>query len=141
MIGWIAWAVLVAPIVFLIGTHRAAGDSPATVGLQIAGAALVVWARLAFGWRSFHAGSNPTRGGLVTRGPYRFVRHPIYAGVLLMLSGAVAAHCDAASLAAAAVAVAALGARMFGEEREVRARYPEYAEYAARTRRLVPWIF
>jgi protein-S-isoprenylcysteine O-methyltransferase Ste14 len=141
MIGWIAYGVLVAPIFFLIVTHRAAGSSPLTIGLQIAGVALVVWARAAFGWRSFHAGSNPTKGGLVTSGPYRFVRHPIYAGVLLMLAGAVVAHFDAAALAAGAVAVAALAARIIGEERQVKARYPEYEVYARRTRRIIPWIF
>ena len=140
MIGWIAYGVLVLPILFLLGTGRALGTSPLTIGLQIAGLALIGWARVAFGRRSFYAGSNPTAGGLVTSGPYRFVRHPIYSGVLLLLAGAVVAHHDAAALAAAAVAVAALAVRIISEERQVAARYPDYVDYARRTRRFIPWI-
>jgi hypothetical protein len=40
---------------------------------------------LTFGARSFHAGANPTDGGVVTAGPYRFFRHPIYAAILYFL--------------------------------------------------------
>lgn len=38
----------------------------------------MAWARLTFGRRSFHASAVPTAGGVETRGPYRFIRHPIY---------------------------------------------------------------
>jgi protein-S-isoprenylcysteine O-methyltransferase Ste14 len=57
-----------------------------------------------------------------------------------MLVGAVVAHHDAAALAAAAMVVVALGVRITSEERQVAARYPDYADYARRTRRLLPWI-
>jgi len=141
MIGWIAYGVLVLPIAFLAGTGRLLGTSPLSIGLQLAGFGVMVWARIAFGGRSFHAGSTPTAGGLVTSGPYRFVRHPIYLAALLVLAGAVVAHHDVAALVAAAVAVVALAVRIISEEREVATRYPEYVDYARRTRRLIPWIF
>ena len=140
MVGWIAYGVLVVPVTFLIVTHRAFGQSPLSLGLQIAGLALVVWARVAFGARSFHAGSTPTEGGLVTSGPYHFIRHPIYAGVLLALAGALVAHHDAPAVAAAVIACAAIGVRIASEERQVAARYPEYVDYARRTRRVLPWL-
>ena len=101
----------------------------------------MVWARVAFGRRSFHAAANPTEGGLVTTGPYRFVRHPIYTAVALFTLAGAAAH---PSLAAAGLAVAVLLgalARMLLEERFLRAAYPEYAAYAARTSRMVPGVF
>ena len=47
------------------------------VGIQAAGVALTLWALLALG-RAF--GIAPADRGLVRRGPYRFVRHPMYAG-------------------------------------------------------------
>jgi protein-S-isoprenylcysteine O-methyltransferase Ste14 len=57
-----------------------------------------------------------------------------------MLGGALAAHRDGVTLAAVMVATAALAVRIWSEEREVLRRYPEYAEYARRTRRVVPWL-
>lgn len=141
MIGWIAYLVLVLPLWFLAATGRALANTPLTIGLQVAGLALIVWARVTFGWRSFHAGSNPTEGGLVTSGPYRFVRNPIYAGVLLMFAGAIAAHPDLPAFAAGAVAFAAIGVRIASEEKLVAAKYPDYAAYAKRTRRLIPFVF
>jgi protein-S-isoprenylcysteine O-methyltransferase Ste14 len=52
----------------------------------------VIWARVAFGRRSFHLAANPTEGGLVTTGPYRLIRHPIYTGVCLVAGAEVLAH-------------------------------------------------
>jgi protein-S-isoprenylcysteine O-methyltransferase Ste14 len=141
MAGWIAYALLVVPLTFLVVTKRMFSPAPLAVAFLVAGLALVVWARLAFGWRSLHAGSDATKGGLVTSGPYRWVRHPIYAGVMLALAGVVIGHHDASTIVAVAIIVAALGVRIAAEERSVVRMYPEYASYARRTKRLVPWLF
>ena len=53
---------------------------------------LILWARVTFGRRSFHVVANPTEGGLVTSGPYRYIRHPIYAAICLFTWVGVAAH-------------------------------------------------
>src|SRR5215216_6718382 len=47
---------------------------------------LMIWARLTFGMRSFNPGASPTEGGLITTGPYRFWRHPIYAAVIIFVA-------------------------------------------------------
>ena len=59
--------------------------NPGGIAVQLAAIILMIWARFTFGLRSFHATANPTAGGLVTSGPYRFIRHPIYASVCLFL--------------------------------------------------------
>jgi len=61
---------------------RITGDAIAWTGLGIA-----IWARIALG--SNWSGLPTFREGheLIQRGPYRFVRHPIYTGVLLMMLG------------------------------------------------------
>jgi protein-S-isoprenylcysteine O-methyltransferase Ste14 len=99
------------------------------------------WARLTFGLRSFHAAANPTAGGLVTRGPYRYLRHPIYAAVLYFLWAGIAAHPSRTYILVALLASALLGVRMFAEERLLLEEYPEYADYAGRTRRVLPFLF
>ena len=44
---------------------------PVGITVQVLAALLMLWARLTFGGRSFHASAVPTEGGLVTKGPYR----------------------------------------------------------------------
>ena len=133
--------LMVAALFGLLATHSLFSPSPVVIAVQVAAVALMVWARVTFGRRSFHAAANPTEGGLVTTGPYRFVRHPIYTAVCLFVFAGALAH---VSLTAAGLALlvflGALG-RMLPEERLVLQRYPEYAEYAARTKRMLPLVF
>ncbi len=133
--------MMVAGIVGLAMTHELFSPNPLFVGAQVAAAVLMVWARIAFGRRSFHANATPTAGGLVTSGPYRFIRHPIYTAVCLFtLAGALAHASWQAALFIAFVFGGAL-ARMLAEERLVVIEYPEYDEYARRTHRMIPFVF
>lgn len=135
------FVVLVLTIVGLVYTRSLLARGPVAIGLQVAAVLLMVWARIAFGIRSFHYAANPTEGGLVTAGPYRFLRHPIYAAILLFLWAGIATNLSPASVALGLVATAMLSLRMVFEESLVRQRYPEYADYARRTKRVVPFLF
>lgn len=127
-------------LTWLAYKHALLGTGPVTISIQVAAVLLMAWARLTFGFRSFHASANPTAGGLVTRGPYRFVRHPIYAAVLYFTWAGFAAHPALIYLPAALLASALLGVRMAAEERLLLSLYPEYPDYARRTRRVVPFL-
>ena len=77
----------------------------------------------------------------MTSGPYRYLRHPIYAAVCLFtVAGALAYRTPAALGFASLVLLGAVG-RMISEEALLRDRYPEYAGYAARTSRMIPYLF
>ena len=132
--------VLVLALVGLIYTRSLLGHGPVTIGLQIAAFLLMVWARIAFGVRSFHYAANPTEGGLVTSGPYRYMRHPIYSAILLFVWVGVAANASWTSAALGLVATAMVFLRILFEETLVRQRYPEYEEYARRTKRVIPFL-
>jgi protein-S-isoprenylcysteine O-methyltransferase Ste14 len=84
-------------------------------------------------------GVLPEARGLVTRGPYRLVRHPVYLGELGAAAGLVLGAPAARNLIAIAALVAAQLVRMRLEERALERAFPEYAAYAARTPRLLPW--
>jgi protein-S-isoprenylcysteine O-methyltransferase Ste14 len=114
---------------------------PVVIGAQCAAAALMIWARVVFGRRSFHAVANPTAGGLVTTGPYSFIRHPIYAATCLFGCAGVASHWSATSVQLGVLLLVGALVRMLCEERLVAVLYPEYRDYARVTKRIVPYFF
>jgi protein-S-isoprenylcysteine O-methyltransferase Ste14 len=83
-------------------------------------------------------GVLPEVRGLVTRGPYKLVRHPVYLGELGACAGLVMGAPTAWNLSAAGVLLAAQLVRMRLEERALELEFPEYAAYAAHTPRLIP---
>jgi protein-S-isoprenylcysteine O-methyltransferase Ste14 len=139
--SFFGFVVAVLCLLWLVFDSAIFGNGPVTIAIQVAAAALMVWARVTFGRRSFHAVANPTEGGLVTNGPYRYLRHPIYAAVLYFLWAGIAAHLSLAHVIVALVATAGLAVRILAEEILIVGKYPEYAGYAARTRRVVPFAF
>jgi protein-S-isoprenylcysteine O-methyltransferase Ste14 len=80
---------------------------------------------------------------VVTSGPYRFVRHPSYTGLMLGVAGFALASGDVWSLVAAAGLTAiGLTVRIRVEERQLRqALGADYDEFAARHERFIPGIF
>ena len=83
---------------------------------------VMIWARLTFGRRSFHLTATPTEGGLVTTGPYRFIRHPIYSSVCLFSWASVAGHLSLLSIGLASVVSLGAAIRIAAEEKLLRAR-------------------
>ncbi len=78
---------------------------------------------------------------LVTQGVYRFVRHPMYLAVLLAMAAGLAADPRPWRCLLWVALLAVLLAKLTREERYLRAAFPEYGDYAARTRRLIPGVF
>ena len=140
----IATLVLVIAIAILLSRGELLAQHTPGIVAQIAAAALMVWARVTFGRRSFHAAANPTAGGLVTSGPYRYWRHPIYAAILLFIWVGIHSQHSPPSVAAMLLAVLATlmtGVRVHAEETLLRATFPEFGAYAARTKRIIPFVF
>lgn len=108
--------------------------------VQVLALLLMLWARVTFGRRSFHATADPTEGGLITSGPYYYLRHPIYAAVMYFLWAGIFSHLSLLNVLLGFVATLGLFIRIFAEERLVTERYPNYVEYAARTKRIVPFV-
>ena len=140
-ISIVGYAGMAGGFLGLIITRNVFSLSPLVLAPQLAAVALMIWARITLGRRSFHAAANPTQGGLVTTGPYRFIRHPIYTAVCLFTTTGAMAHVSWVALSLCAVAWAGAIARMFCEERLIVGRYPEYRQYAAATARMIPRVF
>jgi protein-S-isoprenylcysteine O-methyltransferase Ste14 len=135
------YALMLVALLGLIWMKSLFSPNPAAVAVQVLSLAFFLWARITFGRRSFHLAANPTEGGLVTSGPYRFVRHPIYATMCAFVWAGVFAHLSWATASLGLLIVAAALLRIFCEEKLVSARYPEYLEYAKNTPRMIPGLF
>jgi len=138
IIGYIG---MVGGLLVLLARRSLFSSSPLVISLQVAALLLFFWARVTFGWRSYHVVAHPTEGGLVTGGPYRYIRHPIYAAFCLFTSAGAAAHWSwSAGLFGGLVLGSAL-LRIFCEESLVAARYPEYSQYSVTTWRMIPYVY
>jgi len=133
--------MMVGGLAALILRQQAFSTAPVAIVMQVCAVALMLWARVTFGGRSFHATASATEGGLVTTGPYRWVRHPIYTAVCLFTLGCVVGHPSLFALGMAALVTAGSLVRMLAEETSLASRYPDYTQYARKTKRMVPFVF
>jgi protein-S-isoprenylcysteine O-methyltransferase Ste14 len=118
------------------------GRLPATAALlAVAGLALAVWALWAYPPGRFNIRPTPRANGqVVQRGPYRWIRHPMYSSIALCgLACACAAQQAWLWLALVALLLVLLTKALL-EERWMAQQHPDYAEYQARTQRFVPWL-
>ena len=136
-VAFAACAMAIGAVIALQGPSSSASTSLVIVGelVALASCAWLLVSALALG-RCF--GLLPEVRGLVTRGPYRLVRHPVYLGEFGACAGLVLAAPSYWNFGVAAAFVAAQATRIRLEERALLAELPEYAEYAAQTPRLVP---
>jgi protein-S-isoprenylcysteine O-methyltransferase Ste14 len=88
---------------------------------------------------NFNVRPQPKPGArLVLGGPYRFMRHPMYSSLLLGMAAVAAADPDPVRLASWLALCLVLLGKSSLEERLLMQRWPEYAEYRARTGRFMP---
>ena len=79
---------------------------------------------------------------VITDGPYRLVRHPMYTGFAFMILATPFALGSYVALVPALLLIPVLVFRLRDEERVLRQELPGYAEYCEHTRfRLIPWLF
>ncbi len=109
--------------------------------VQILGAGLFIWSLAVMDGRLF-LGLKPwpeTAEPIVARGPYAWVRHPLYLGALLVLWGDPAKSRNELHLALAASLYLFIGAWL--EERRMLRMNPAYRRYRARTPMWIPRLW
>jgi protein-S-isoprenylcysteine O-methyltransferase Ste14 len=134
--GWVlAQTVLTVIVVVLVFLPPYWPRQLAFVGIPLAvvGALGFIWAARTLG-KSLTPYPRPRESGeLVLRGPYRFVRHPIYVSGFLFFLGV-----GFSSSLPATIGALALGALWWRkaavEEAHLLARFPEYEDYRSRVR-------
>jgi protein-S-isoprenylcysteine O-methyltransferase Ste14 len=137
---------LIAFFVFLLSllTLGLRGDlfssAPGVIACQVIGFAVMLWARLSFSRGSFSFGTKPMGSTIIQAGPYRLIRHPMYAGAMLILWASIAGHASVANAGIGLVASLFTLGKIVREERLLRASLPGYEQYARSTKAVIPFV-
>lgn len=109
--------------------------------LMLLGWFFAVWARVALGGNWSGTVTVKENHVLVTHGPYRWVRHPIYSGVLLLLLGTAVVVGTAVTIMEVAAVTLALSLKMRTEEKFMQETFGEqYRDYCQRVKALIPYV-
>jgi protein-S-isoprenylcysteine O-methyltransferase Ste14 len=134
----LAFAGSVAPLLAVPALQNPIIQQQICVGLMLMGLCLQTSAKLIL-WKSF--GIVAANRGVKIGGPYRFIRHPIYAGYVLTHIGFLLGFPSMRNAILYLVALVIQTARLMREER-ILLQDPAYRAYAARTRyRLIPGLY
>jgi protein-S-isoprenylcysteine O-methyltransferase Ste14 len=106
-----------------------------------AGVVFSIWARRCLGANWSGMVTVKQDHALIRSGPYRFVRHPIYSGMLLGIAGTAVVFGQWRDLLAFGLVFAGFVYKAQVEERRMRETFPDYDAYRSQTAALVPFIY
>jgi protein-S-isoprenylcysteine O-methyltransferase Ste14 len=144
--GWVvAQALLMLAVVVAALLFRGNGGNVGMVvfGIILLGLGAVVGfaGAIALG-RNLTPFPRPSQNTqLVRRGVYAWMRHPLYTSVMAASLGWALMWQSWPAWWVAVLLIPFFDAKARREERWLRATFPEYAEYARRVRRFIPWIY
>jgi protein-S-isoprenylcysteine O-methyltransferase Ste14 len=138
------WLLPPALIVLRVGEVDAGWLPVRVVGLAVglAGAVLLAWASMLLGRLLTHEAAVRADHTLIESGPYRFVRHPVYAGYLALLLGSGVASLSICLWLLWPLSLFGILVQAASEEQLLGARFgQDYEGYVRRTGRLVPRLW
>lgn len=122
---------------------------PSSIGVLILGTVLLAMGLGLSVWARRHLGRNwsvqvvvKEDHALIRSGPYRYVRHPIYTGILLAFLGMAVTIGEWRALVGLGFAVLSFAVKSRAEESRMRETFPvEYPEYQRETAALIPYVY
>lgn len=146
--GWVVIQLVLLGLVAaagLVGPAWGGVPRAVTAGLGImvmfAGGFLALRGLLDLG-RALTPLPHPRDGAsLVQAGAYRFVRHPIYGGIVIGAAGYGLTMASLPAVAGAAVLLGFFRLKSAREEAWLAQHYQGYGAYASRTRRMIPFLY
>ena len=125
-----SWRTVPQPFIFAIALI-----------VLVLGSSLAIWAWAVMGWRRLRIMPHPAESAqLLCSGPYRFIRHPMYAGLLVAAAGCVLWDFEFLRLSMWLALVAVLETKSQIEERLLDEKFSGYSAYRQRTWRFLPGI-
>lgn len=110
--------------------------------IQFIGFFIAAWAILEMNKSKINIAPTPRKNSiLITSGPYKFIRHPMYLSLLLSLTPIMISYYNKINIVIFAIFVINLFLKMFFEEGLLKIFFSDYKEYMKKSWRLVPFIF
>jgi protein-S-isoprenylcysteine O-methyltransferase Ste14 len=109
--------------------------------IVLVGLGVTLWARFTLGRNWSGAVTFKQDHELIERGPYRYVRHPIYTGLLLMALGTAMLRPWTSAFVSCGILLIGLWFKLRAEEQLLTRHFPqEYPRYRQRVRALIPFV-
>jgi protein-S-isoprenylcysteine O-methyltransferase Ste14 len=109
--------------------------------LCVCGLGFCLWARAVLGRNWSGTVTLKENHELIVRGPYRFVRHPIYTGILTMLIATAIQQGHIGGMIGLIFVFISLWIKLNGEEEVMRKQFPDqYATYGEHVKRIIPFV-
>lgn len=144
---WVAGQIVLILAIIVGTTHNGTWVWPPTpagivgIGLLVLGSVIALPTFIALGHNLTPFPQPRADGTLTQRGPYAFVRHPMYFAMILLGFGwALAWHSRVGTIAAIVLAVF-IDRKAAREECWLLQKFPDYARYRTRVAKLIPWIY
>ena len=103
---------------------------------------LAFWAMAAMKLGNFNVVPTPVDDGiLITGGPYKVIRHPMYTSIFIVSLVLLAGQFDYIKLIISLVLVNGLVVKMLYEEDLLCSHFPAYKEYMTKTKRVIPYVW
>ena len=132
-------ALMASPVSDLISTRSAA-----LIGalLIFDGICVAAWALFSMPRGTFRVLPEPAATAKLTQsGPYQWLRHPMYAAVVLAALGAAISHATLWHTVVFLALIVVLLLKIHREEQFLLATYDNYADYKSKTKALIPFLY
>ena len=141
----LSWILVLAQIGCLYYLFQSAPWKVIRVHLQIwelSGVFLAISGILGLNWHSFSVFPEPgKKSRLIKTGIFAFIRHPIYAGIIIIIGTLVLQFWSIPRLLVSLLLFGIFILKIKMEERLLLKKFPEYSDYQNSTNRLIPFIW
>jgi len=110
--------------------------------IELFGVVIGVWAIVVMKSSKINLAPQPRANAhLVTQGPYKIIRHPMYLAIILTLTPLIVTHYDQTRAIILGILFVNLIFKLLFEEGLLKAYFEGYSEYMKKSWRLIPWVF
>jgi protein-S-isoprenylcysteine O-methyltransferase Ste14 len=106
------------------------------------GVALGLWAIISMRKSKLRVTPDVASGAiLIKKGPYKYLRHPMYLAVLIVCLGLFLTNVYSMTILFYIFLIVILSLKIIYEERLLKIAFPNYKNYTKKTKKLIPFIF